>query len=114
MFGNLFGKKKPKDKKNINISPEKANTKYHSIQILPCENSCDPASWISSKIYLVSELSQLPLKNCDKTNECRCQFKHYDDRRRNEERRNDSTILQNIFSGDEHREQKKRGRRNDD
>jgi len=112
MFGNMFGKKEPQNKNNL--APEKAKTKYHAIQVIPCESSCDPARWISSKKYLVSELYELPLASCDKRDDCRCKFKHYDDRRLNEDRRTDSIVLQNTFSGDETRVQKKRGRRDND
>jgi len=112
MFGKIFAKKKPKDENRI--APETTKTKYHAIQVLPCEHSCDPARWVSSKIYLVSELSKLPLASCNKIDECGCKFKHYEDRRQNEDRRTDSIVLQNTFSGDETRKQKKKGRRDND
>jgi len=111
MFGNLFGKKKPKAESTL-VS-EKVKTKYHAVRVIPCDKACDTARLISSKIFLTNELSQLPLESCQKTNECTCIFKHYDDRRADESRRNDSVIFQDTFSGENHR-MKKRGRRGDD
>jgi len=115
MFDNIFGKKKPKDENKI--ASERTKKEYHSIQVIPCENSCESSSWISSKTYLVSEPSKmprLPLESCNKMDECSCKFKHYDDRRHNEDRRCDSVVLLHSFGGNEHREQGKGGRRNDD
>ena len=108
----MFGRKKSQDKKKV--VQEKPKSKYRAIQVLPCERACEAAKMISSKVFLIKELSNLPLESCQRINECTCMFKHYDDRRCDEERRSDSIILQNIFSGEDHRVKKKRGRRNDD
>jgi hypothetical protein len=104
-------KKKPKDKSNTAL--EKVKTKYHAIRVIPCEKACNHAKLILSKVFLINELSQLPLDNCQKMNECTCIFKHFDDRRADEGRRSDSVIFQDTFNGDDHRT-KKRSRRRDD
>lgn len=96
------------------IVTERSEKKYRAVKLMPCDNCCESAKWVSEKVYLERELPQLPLESCDRFSACQCKFDYYDDRRHNEERRSGSSILQNVFDGTNNREQKKRGRRNDD
>lgn len=108
---------KMKSKKTAAIEvlvTERIEKMYHAVKLEPCFNPCEPAKWVSEKLYLVEELSRLPLESCDRISECQCKFEHFDDRRHNEDRRSGSTILQNIFDGINNRKHKKRGRRSKD
>lgn len=108
-------KRKPRQIQKASLDkPYTPQKKYNAVQLVPCEQSCLPATWVADKLYLVEELSSLPLTSCDKILECECRFSHHDDRRHNEDRRSGSTVLQNAFRGDESRARKKRGRRSSD
>ena len=93
---------------------ERSEKKFRAVRVKPCDDSCEPAKWVSQKVYLVKELSRLPLESCDRFLECECKFSQYEDRRQNEDRRSDSTILQNVFDGTNNRKREKKGRRNED
>lgn len=84
---------------------------YAAVKVMPCANACQPAQWVSSKVFLVADFPSLPIPSCDHMQSCACKFKHYDDRRQAQDRRSDSIILQNVYAGGEHRKKKKRGRR---
>jgi hypothetical protein len=91
------------------------NNPYAAVKLLPGKDACQSAHWVSKKVYLRKdkELEHLPLNSCDRIENCNCSFQHLDDRRQ-EDRRSDSTVLQNVFNSEEHRSKKKRGRRSTD
>ncbi len=105
-----FRKKHHQDK----LETKKSETTFHAVKISPCDNACNSAHRLTSKIFLKLEAFTLPLEDCDRIDTCRCQYEHFDDRRQNEDRRTGSVALQDVYTGDENRDTIKKGRREDD
>jgi len=74
---------------------------------------CDAAREIAGRRYLIPDAPQLPLKDCNRFDQCQCKYKKWDDRRHDERRAMDSGISNQYFHGAERRT-KKRGRRSTD
>ena len=101
-----------KNKKDNITAKISVDTTYHAVKISPSQNACDPVKWVSSKLFLKTELTRLPLESCDRIDKCLCKFQHFDDRRQNEDRRNDSVVLQNVYAGVENRKMRVDRRQN--
>jgi len=91
------------------------STKFHAVSIRPGPNACDAAKNMEGRRFLSSAAPKVPLPNCDAL-ECKCRFKHHDDRRSGGERRNAwGSGLGGSTTGNYPKELRKGGdRRNDD
>ncbi len=74
---------------------------------------CDAVRQIAGTRYLIQDVPQLPLKDCNRFDQCQCRYKKWDDRRQEERRMMDSGISNQYFHGEEQRT-KKRVRRSID
>jgi len=100
-------------------TPEKEEVKptgnyqpYAAVKIDACDFSCSDAFDTSSQTFLLGEAPSLPLAGCDCQTRCKCKLMHFNDRRQNHgDRRSGSLVLQDVFTGDERRRMRKRGRR---
>jgi hypothetical protein len=64
-----------------------AKNRYHAVSIRPSLCAC-PAAWkMQDQSFLSNESPSLPLAACDQET-CSCRYRHYDDRRDGEDRRN--------------------------
>ena len=59
---------------------------FHAVAIKYSENACDAAKALTGRRFLSSAAPRLPLPECDFL-ECRCKFVHYNDRRKDRNRR---------------------------
>ncbi|MCX4186462.1 hypothetical protein [Methylophaga sp. OBS4] len=82
-------------------SSARAN-QYHAVSIEPGADACDAVSALGGKRFLAAEAMPLPLSACDAI-QCKCTYKHYADRRKGEDRRHASTVMEHIYSKQEHR-----------
>jgi len=60
----------------------KPRLKYRGAEIIAAENACDAARSLASLRLLSADVPVLPLKTCDRPATCKCQYRHFDDRRR--------------------------------
>lgn len=64
-----------------------AKNQYHAVSIRPSLYAC-PAAWkMQDQSFLSNDAPTLPLAACDQET-CTCRYRHYDDRRDGEDRRN--------------------------
>ena len=63
------------------------NTRFHAVSIRFADDACDGARKREGRRFLSSAAPKIPLPDCDATN-CKCRFKHHQDRRKGDDRRN--------------------------
>lgn len=62
-------------------------SRFHAVSIRYGASACDAAREMEGRRFLSSAAPKLPLPECDAA-ECKCRFKHHQDRRSGRERRN--------------------------
>ncbi len=102
-FTRLFAKKAEKE----SVSP------YHAVAIYCTRNSCPAALDRQFERHLSAEAPLLPLKECDRPDECECRYQHYKDRR-NDSRRASDQGLSNKKNPDGEERRNLKSRRADD
>lgn len=83
IWSSISNKKKP----DLGVSKPKVS-RFHCVElVVPYEayDACDAAMYQHGKRYLSVEAPMIPLAECDQKN-CRCRFKHHDDRRHGQRR----------------------------
>ena len=114
LWAKLTGKPDTPAKTTISGHTQKKN-KYRGVRVVAKGiNPCGAVRAIAEKRFLSSEAPILPLPDCD-SDECRCVYKRFDDRRVDARRMMDfgySTASQ--FVVDEQRSPTSSGRRKDD
>ena len=63
--------------------------RWHAVAIVAPSTACAAARECKGKRYLSSEAPQLPLAQCDAAR-CHCKYRHFEDRRSAERRRDDA------------------------
>ena len=87
---------------------------YHAVSIHCTDSACQAAKDNLGKRYLSAEAPFLPLRDCDRPDQCNCRYKHYDDRRREQRRRADQGLADHSNPDrEERRRQKDRRAQND-
>jgi hypothetical protein len=66
---------KPDDRR-----PGARSSRYHGVSCHPPLQSCDAALKVAGSRYLVAEAPQFPLSDCS-ARQCRCKYRHHEDRR---------------------------------
>ena len=102
-FARLFAKK-PEQK---SVSP------YHAVAICCTRNSCPTALESQFVRHLSNKAPLLPLKECDRPDECECRYQHYEDRRSDSRRASDHG-LSNKKNPDAEERRSLKSRRADD
>lgn len=64
-------------------------SEYHAVSIHCTSNACEAAKNKLGERHLSAEAPLLPLSDCDRSDQCDCRYKHYDDRRGEPRRRSD-------------------------
>lgn len=67
-------------------------SEYHAVSIYCSSDACQAAKDELGKRYLSAEAPLLPLRQCDRPDQCDCRYKHYDDRRGRPRRRSDQGL----------------------
>lgn len=88
--------------------------RYRAVKIKPCEQACQAALQCSPIIFLSRQAPKLPLNACDRMSNCDCQFRHYADRRQQDDRRDTGYAMRDMYYQDERRSAKRVGRRTSD
>lgn len=89
-------------------------SQYPAVKIKPCEHACQAAAQTAQIIFLAANAPKLPLNACDRIGDCDCQFRHYADRRQQEDRRDGSFVMRDLYAQGERRGAKRIGRRASD
>ncbi len=55
--------------------------RYHCVSVITGMKSCAAAKSLKDVRLLSADAPRLPLANCETPDECRCTYRHYDDRR---------------------------------
>jgi len=59
----------------------KGKNPYHSVSIVAGAARCPAALALKGKRFLSRDAPRLPLPECDQPLDCRCVYRHFDDRR---------------------------------
>ncbi len=87
---------------------------YPAVKIQPCKNACQAAAQTSQIIFLSSHAPKLPLNACDRIADCGCQFRHFADRRQQEDRREVDYVVPEAIQHRDRRAVRRTGRRVND
>jgi hypothetical protein len=112
-FANFFKREeRPAQARLVKQSqPKPPANPYHAVAVIPGPGACASAHRFAGARYLSSRAPRLPLPSCDAA-ECKCRFKHFNDRRVGPRRRADVGFMPGTFNGAERRQS--RGRRAED
>jgi hypothetical protein len=86
--------------------------KYRGVEVIATAGACTAARGLTKLRLLSVEAPRLPLATCDRPSECRCVYRHFDDRRQGPRRENEHAILPLAHTGFERR--RRPGRRDSD
>jgi hypothetical protein len=75
-------------------------------------NACPAAKEVALVRLLSVEAPRLPMKNCDRPDQCTCRYRHFDDRRQGPRRHVEDTGIRKPWEDKERR--RMRGRRDSD
>ena len=67
-------------------SPGSKKSAFHAVSIVFESDACASAKEMAGRRFLASAAPRLPLQECNAL-ECKCKFKHHDDRRSGKDRR---------------------------
>ena len=87
---------------------------YHAVSICCRADACQAAKNKLGKRHLSAEAPLLPLRQCDRPDQCNCRYQHYDDRRGEPRRRSDQGLTANTDPDQVERRYKKDRRAHDD
>ena len=91
-------KNTPKHTQSKTVS--KSSSPYHCVEVKMSYDACEEVLKLHGKRYLSAEAPMLPVVGCNQN--CKCKFKHYDDRRQDDRR--DAFSASGIhFSGEKNR-----------
>jgi len=62
---------------------KKRSSRWHSVTVVLHDTSCAAATLCRNKRFLSQEAPRLPLPGCSNSEQCRCVYRHFDDRRSN-------------------------------
>lgn len=67
-------------------------SQYHAVSIFCTSKSCQAAKDKLGERHLSAEAPLLPLRECDRPDQCQCRYKHFNDRRGDSRRREDQGL----------------------
>ena len=70
---------------------------FHAVSVQPDQGDCcDAVAQIQGRRYLSDEAPLLPLADCTRSQDCKCRYEHYDDRRTNVRRDTDQGLPEKL------------------
>jgi hypothetical protein len=90
----------------------KPRLRYQCVEVIAPGGACDAARTLKNLRLLSVDAPRLPLDACDRPADCRCVYKHFDDRRQGPRRENEHAKVPLKHLGPERR--RWRGRRDSD
>ena len=89
-----------------------ARLRFHAVTIVAGPNGCEQAKALKDVRLLSADAPRLPMRNCDRQDQCDCRFVHHEDRRAGPRRREGVSNMTQTLRGVERR--RVRGRRETD
>jgi hypothetical protein len=77
--------------------------RYHCVTVVPGSTSCAAAQAIYGQRLLSADAPRLPLANCETPGECKCTYRHHDDRRAGPRRAVDREEIADPYAATERR-----------
>jgi hypothetical protein len=71
------------------VTAKKRSTRWHAVTVVLHDTSCAAAALCRNMRFLSHEAPHLPLPECPNSANCRCVYKHFEDRRANPRRTTD-------------------------
>ena len=90
----------------------KSRLKYQCVEIVAPVSGCDVVRALKGMRLLSAEAPRLPLADCDRSMNCKCTYRHFDDRRGGPRRDDEDAKIRRAHQGMEQR--KRYGRRDSD
>ena len=98
----LWSSRPNKKKNKLEVAKPKVS-RFHCVELVMPYDACEAALSLHGKRFLSAEAPMLPLANCDQQN-CKCRFKHHNDRRYQQRRDPFSTEgIHTLYSGKSNR-----------
>jgi len=94
------------------MADRKLRLKYHCVEVIAGAGACEVARSLKDLRLLSAEAPLLPLKTCDRPADCKCIYRHFEDRRKGPRRQNEQARVSYAYKGTERR--KRHGRRETD
>lgn len=88
--------------------------KYHCVAVIAGMNACAAAKSLKDQRVLSADAPRLPLATCDRPGDCRCVYRHFDDRRGGPRRADERGTRPAAWSGTDRRRKGPAGRRDSD
>ena len=89
-----------------------ARMRFHAVTVVAGPNACEQAKSLQGVRLLSADAPKLPMRDCDRQDQCECRFVHHDDRRAGPRRREGVSDMKHTLRGVERR--RVRGRRETD
>jgi hypothetical protein len=89
-----------------------ARMRFHAVTVVAGPNGCEQAKALKDVRLLSVDAPKLPMRDCDRQDQCDCRFVKHDDRRAGPRRREGTTDMTSTLRGVERR--RVRGRRETD
>ena len=90
----------------------KSRLKYHCVEVIAAVKACEDARSLKGVRLPSADAPRLPLATCDRASDCKCIYRHFNDRRQATRRDDDDATIRVERTGTEHR--KRLGRRDGD
>ena len=87
-----------------------STSRFHAVSIRPGPDACHAARGLVGQRFLSDAAPSIPLSGCDSQN-CRCRFVHFSDRRSGDDRRSPFPAAIGIDTGTYRKEQRQSGDR---
>lgn len=117
MVGSLFQRAKvlfrQSEPEATDVPPRKVANPHHAVEVVPGQHACPEARALRGRRFLSREAPVLPLAGCG-SEQCTCRYEHHEDRRKGGRRARDLAVAIDGYSGEEQRDETRRGRRKSD
>jgi hypothetical protein len=90
----------------------KSRLKYQCVEVVATARGCQAARSLKGIRLLSTDAPRLPLATCDRPSDCKCIYRHFNDRRQGPRRDDENATIRAKHKGTEQR--KRPGRRDRD
>ena len=70
-----------RSKKGFIMLSLRSTSPFHAVEIASTVSACTASRHARGQRYRSAEAPRLPLDKCDRSDQCKCRYKHHDDRR---------------------------------
>ena len=84
----------------------KTELRYHCVEVIAGVRACAAAKDLKGQRVLSAEAPRLPLATCDTPDECKCTYRHFNDRRKGPRRARERGVLAGPWVNTERRKRR--------